>query len=455
MKMKKTTITCLLAVLLLAFSGCQSTPQTSAPEVPAPRRLELVAHAGGTINGYVYTNSLEALQTSVQSGYRLIEIDFMPTSDGVIVLTHVWNNIPNRVPGATTQIVSHAEFMSYRLFNRYTPMDLSMLIAFLDEHPDIRIITDTKDGYDAYTALYVIAEQYPEHIHRFIAQAYRFEHVPRIRALGFEDVIVTLYLMPEEIFDHPEEIARLAHAHEVYAVTIQEYGILPDFAARLDVANIRFFAHTVNNPYRAAELLEMGFYGIYTNFLIHTADSDTPVPALAPQIDSQLARLEEGLARLDETEHTALAEVLIYQLDVPVYLHGGVPLPVSHTGRIVPYGNIDGGLVAPIAHYESGVVYLPLGNLLYGRGTYTWDGDSRTVSITLDTGETYELTEGFILYRSRIFLSSWEAVRVSRHQILRQGDFVIVTPDPAPLSEHTLFTLAETVFADVRPASRG
>ena len=420
-------------------------PELVDPTTPAipSESLRLVAHSGGAINGYVYSNALEAFQASVQYGIDLIEVDFMPTTDGEIVLTHVWQNMPNRIPGAPDHIVSHADFMSYRLFNRYTTMDLSMLIAFLDEHPHVRIITDTKDGYDNYTALYAIAEQYPEHIDRFIAQAYRFEHVERLRALGFEDIIVTLYLMPAELMANPAEIKRLALEYEVYAITIQEYGLTPERAAALGVGDIRFFAHTVNSDLRALELQEMGFYGIYTNFLVYD-EQDTLIPARAPDPEHDLAELEENLAGLDGAYMDILQTALLYQLDTPVYLRYGEPLLVSHMGTTVPYPNFTRGLASPFVHYDTGVLYLPLGNLLTETMSYTWDMEEHTLTIGI-----LPIIEGFLLYRSHIFISEALIEHLFAYQVIHLENYVLVLPIYAEWDEYDLLTLAQTLFAGI------
>src|SRR5690554_7339671 len=44
-----------------------------------------IAHAGGTVEGYQYTNALEAVENSLAHGYKLIEIDLSETSDGHLV----------------------------------------------------------------------------------------------------------------------------------------------------------------------------------------------------------------------------------------------------------------------------------------------------------------------------------------------------------------------------------
>jgi hypothetical protein len=41
-----------------------------------------IAHAGGAIGHYTYTNSLEALNSNYEKGFRFFEIDLSWTSDG-------------------------------------------------------------------------------------------------------------------------------------------------------------------------------------------------------------------------------------------------------------------------------------------------------------------------------------------------------------------------------------
>ena len=197
----------------------------------------------------------------------------MPTTDGVIVLNHNWDQISHRVPGAPNEAVSHAVFMEYRIFGRFSPVDLDMLIAFLDEHRDIRIIADTKD--ENYAALYAIVALFPEHIHRFIPQVYQFEDLPRIRAMGFEDLIVTLYrLEPWETKYNPEELTRLIRLWQdyIYAITLPDSLARPAFLPRFPLSEFRFYVHTINSVERAQELFGLGIYGIYTNFLFYDQD---------------------------------------------------------------------------------------------------------------------------------------------------------------------------------------
>ena len=49
---------------------------------------EFIAHAGGAINGKVYSNSLEAILKSIQDGKKMIEVDLIETSV-CILLEHM------------------------------------------------------------------------------------------------------------------------------------------------------------------------------------------------------------------------------------------------------------------------------------------------------------------------------------------------------------------------------
>ena len=237
---------------------------------PAWQPTNLVAHAGGQIRGDNGHNTLEALQNSAALGYQLIELDFLPTTDGEIVLNHNWSAMSSRVPGARNKPVSHEVFMAYRIFGHYTTMDLRMLISFLGEHQGIRIITDTKD--EDYAALYAIATFFPTYIDRFIPQVYQFDDIPHIRALGFQDIIVTLYrIEPWQIKYTPAEITRLVRLWQdyIFAITIGDTIMTPERMAQLPLSEFRFFVHTINSVAHAEDLFYAGVYGVYTNLLLY------------------------------------------------------------------------------------------------------------------------------------------------------------------------------------------
>lgn len=58
----------------------------------------VIAHAGGGIDGHIYTDSLEAINNSYDNGARLFDIDLRFTSDIEIVLRHDWTGIDLEQP---------------------------------------------------------------------------------------------------------------------------------------------------------------------------------------------------------------------------------------------------------------------------------------------------------------------------------------------------------------------
>ena len=85
-----------------------------------------IAHAGGAINGDVYTNSKEAFEETVSDGFNIAEADIMPTSDGDYVLCHQIQNITDE--NITSFTLS--EFLSMKLCSKYTPLSLEQFLAF-------------------------------------------------------------------------------------------------------------------------------------------------------------------------------------------------------------------------------------------------------------------------------------------------------------------------------------
>ena len=104
--------------------------------------LRYIAHGGGSINGYTYTNSLEALNLSYEKGFRLFELDIIKTIDGKYVAAHDWEKWKT-MTGYTGQAqVSHDEFMSYKLYNKYTPLNLDEINNWFEKHPDAILVSD-------------------------------------------------------------------------------------------------------------------------------------------------------------------------------------------------------------------------------------------------------------------------------------------------------------------------
>ena len=400
--------------------------------------LALVAHAGAAINGYAMSNSLEAIQNAVSLGFRYIELDMITTSDNLIVLNHSWPLISNRIPGVRDGIMTYAEFMSHRIYNQFTPADLNMLIEFLRENPGPRIITDTKDT--DYAALYVIARFFPEYRHRFIPQAYAFEDVERIRALGFNDIMLTTYMMrPADL--NPTVIHQFAMEEELYAVAIHEPLVVPAFVSQLGLDEMRYMVFTIDSWMRAAELCEMGFYAVYTAFLTYTDDLQEMTIVPLP-IRDYADKINANIQNLDNAQQRLMSTAMFYKINLPVYVHRGGTIPVASLSQ----------MAAPFESLLSGQVYLRTSNFIRYMQGLDWRPRERVLYITRDEhvyavgrDDFYEL----FLYRDTVFISETVIKNVFGFEVLRDADFIIVVSHDNGVEAEDYFELARILFADV------
>lgn len=224
---------------------------------------EKIIHAGGAIGGYVGSNSLEALDRTYGLGQRYIEMDFVLSSDGVPVCLHDWSMFYSN--SLTETPITAAEFSAVKIFNEYTAVTLDSLVAWLNTHPDVYIITDIK--VDNVGVLRQIAEKHPEIVPRLIPQIYGYEEYAPVRAMGYANIILTLYRLPtyEDKADAKKN-AEFAKAHGLLAVTADVTLVDPAFAAAFVRAGVPLFVHTVNDIATQESLRAMGVSGVYTDF---------------------------------------------------------------------------------------------------------------------------------------------------------------------------------------------
>ena len=102
-----------------------------------------IAHAGGEIDGYKYTNSLEAVKQSLSLGVTHIELDLCMTSDGYLVAAHDWPYFHN-ITGykGDSLAITYLEFCSRRIYGKYTPITCFMIDSIMMANSSVFIVTD-------------------------------------------------------------------------------------------------------------------------------------------------------------------------------------------------------------------------------------------------------------------------------------------------------------------------
>lgn len=103
---------------------------------------KLIAHAGGEIDGLIYTNSLEAINSSYNKGFKYIELDFLKTSDGHYVAAHDWKKWIEQTKYVGKLPPTLEDFKKYKLLNKYTPVTVYDINTWLNNKPEIILVTD-------------------------------------------------------------------------------------------------------------------------------------------------------------------------------------------------------------------------------------------------------------------------------------------------------------------------
>lgn len=174
--MKKLT---LLAILQL-FISC-----TGLIEKPYVQHYEYIAHAGGAIGGYTYTNSRESLDSAQAKGYRYIEIDLSFTTDSILIAAHSWEKF-NSMTGFShlgCEAPSTEEFMSRRIHNNYTPMTADDIHQFFMQNKELYLVTDKISDPE------VLAKYFPGLKERMVVEAFSYEDYIQLRKEGYYRVL--------------------------------------------------------------------------------------------------------------------------------------------------------------------------------------------------------------------------------------------------------------------------
>lgn len=198
-------------LVILRDEGCRAYTRAPGP---------LIAHAGGGLPDRFYANDREALDLSVKHGHRLIELDFIERG-GALLIGHDEGSI--------------------------STLTVPQLMAWLDAHPSVSIVTDVKT--DNLSGLALLKRAAAHRLPRIIPQIYDpAEHDPVV-ALGYPRPILTIYKLGDDGWQQQ------ANALPLRFVTMP--------ANRRDLASgIRHpvFLHTVNHP--------IAGFGLYTDCLI-------------------------------------------------------------------------------------------------------------------------------------------------------------------------------------------
>lgn len=120
---------------------------------------KFIAHAGGAVQNYKYTNSLEALNYNYQRGFRLFELDMIQTSEGVFVAAHDWNHYKKITGYAGTLPPTLQEFKSLKLHQKFTPLAIDDINDWFKKHPDAFLVTDKVNSPSLFVQAFMFKDR--------------------------------------------------------------------------------------------------------------------------------------------------------------------------------------------------------------------------------------------------------------------------------------------------------
>lgn len=224
----------------------------------------MIAHAGGGYDGVAYTNSIDALNGSYQSGFRYFEIDFSWSSDGQLVCLHDWQKTFKKLFGFKTKKALSLEQFTQLVENHpyYRPCTLESLAVWLLNKPDVKIITDIK--HENLKGIALIVEKYPAIKAQLIPQFYQPEEYQQLKDMGFGQLTWILY----QYKGSKQSVVELSQQMELLAVSMRARQAKSRVFQQL-LKNHSIFVYTINDVKSMRKLAEKyRVSGFYTDFLL-------------------------------------------------------------------------------------------------------------------------------------------------------------------------------------------
>ncbi len=193
--------------------------------------LPIVAHAGGGYRNLTYTNSIDALEFN-KNKYDLFELDFFLTDDGKLVCAHDWNE-------------NLKFFNKFEIYvskkNDFKPCTYKSLSTWLSLNPKKRIVTDFKN--DNISGLTFVAENFDNFEKIFIPQIYNPKEYEKVKNIGYEDIIWTLYRYNK----NNNTILKFSKKMDLFAITMPKDRAQSGLPLLLKNEKIKTYVHTINS----------------------------------------------------------------------------------------------------------------------------------------------------------------------------------------------------------------
>ena len=224
-----------------------------------------IAHATGSIYGYVYMNCREALFNSLENGYQYIEIDLDYTADSVLVCVHDWEDfnkatisgISWRDSSIFLKIPTFEEFKKRKIYGQFTPLSLSDVISIQQQQP-FTIVTDRVSKSSALNKYFKKKIR-----HSVMVEAFSEEDYQSLKADGYVPML-SLQLIPN-LTDFKSFIFKHAFNNNINWIVVDYHSNLRGLRLLKELFDVKIAAYTINLPSYLDQHLGNEFDLVYTD----------------------------------------------------------------------------------------------------------------------------------------------------------------------------------------------
>ena len=253
-------------LLLLAPGLSSSHPVQAATSLPAYAASGKIMHAGGGMEGtYAYTNSKEALTQSLARKVSSVELDFMYTSDGVLVCNHGWKDFGKKAP-------TWKQYKKQGTIGGYTPMKAKTALKLLAKAKKTWLVVDTMeaDPLKVYQELITLCQEngWASYLKKVVPQIYKKSQYAKIKRMyAFPQWIFTLYKLKMKTLDDYKAIGSFCKKNGIQTVTLAEARINEFTTTTLHKYGVFVATHTINSLDDHNTMKSYGVDFIYTDHL--------------------------------------------------------------------------------------------------------------------------------------------------------------------------------------------
>lgn len=218
-------------------------------------KSRFIAHAGGAIDGFIYTNSIDALDLSYSKGFRQFELDIVQTSDSVFVASHDWGHWAFQTGFQGILPPTKAEYNSHLIYGKYRPIDMDAINTWFAAHPDAILISDKVNEPIRFSNQFVDKN-------RLMMELFTLDAVEEGLSCGI------LSAMPSEsVIDEIGGNIELLDSLGVKHIALSRNRIIgnEDWFENVKSKNIKIYAYNVFDAYIEVANNMRYVYGIYAD----------------------------------------------------------------------------------------------------------------------------------------------------------------------------------------------